>query len=327
MSYVNFELGKKWGKCAVIGCGAMGVSIAHALAGSGLFDAMVLLDEDKRLAEGQAADLACALDLHADVDIWAGEYADLEGCALIVLACGLVPLHETALSDLPSLNLPVIRRALSGLAAYAGNAVLLVASLPNELMTYTALRYSGLSPGRVVGLGTLPDTLRLRRLLGRYLTADPAQVDALILGRAGENATVIWSGARVAGLELDTWRASLGRSTDTLILHSLFDDVRCAETRCNDAKGHAHLAAAHAAATVARAIMEDRNTLLPLCVRSDSRFGVEDLCMSLPCVLGRGGVIAMPEPLLDATEQALLQRTAVYLRAAICDAEQLALTT
>lgn len=321
MSYVNFEPAKKPSKCAVIGCGTMGTSIAHALARSGLFDAMVLLDDDQRLAEGQAADLVCALDLHADVDIWAGEYADLDGCSLIVLACGLVPLHETALSDLPALNLPVVRRAVAGLAEHAGDAVLLVASQPNELMTYTALHYSGLAPSRVVGLGTLPDTLRLRRLLGRYLTADPAQVDAMILGRAGEHATVMWSGARVAGLELDVWRKSLGRSTDTLILHSLFDDVRCAATRCTDAKGHADLAGAQAAALVAEAILRDRNTLLPLCVLTDDRLGVGNLCMSLPCVLGRGGVIAMPELRPDATEQAALERSAAYLRATILDAD------
>lgn len=327
MSYVSFDSVRHPKKCAVIGCRAMGTSIAHALAGSGLFEAMVLLDEDRRLAEGQAADLAAALDLHADVDVWAGEYSDLADCALIVLACGLVPLHETTHADLPALNLPIIRRAVAGLAAHAGDAVILVASQPNELMTYTALRYSGLSPARVMGLGTLPDTLRLRRLLGRYLSADPAQVEAMILGRTGDHATVMWSSARVAGMELDVWRAALGRSTDTLILHSLFDDVRCAAAGCTDAKGHADLAAAQAAALLARSIMCDRNTLFPLCVLADGRFGVGNLCMSLPCVLGRGGVLAMPELLPDAAEQAALERSAACLRAAILDAEQILYTT
>lgn len=322
MSYVCFDWEKRSKKCAVIGCSSMGACIAYTLAQSGLFDALVLIDEDTRLAGGQAADLGCVAPKDARLDIWAGDYTDLAGCSLIVLACGLCPVHETAARELPALNLPLVRRAAAHIAAHAGDAVILVATQPVDLMTYILLHYSGLSPDRVLGLGTLADTLHLQRLLGRYLSVSPSFVDAMILGQAGEYATAIWSGLRICGMDVDSWRTLLGRSTDSLILHSLFDDVLCAASRCTDAKGHADFATAHAALTVAQAVMRDLNALLPLCTLSDGRFGVKDVCMSLPCVLGRGGVIARPEPPLAPTEQAALEKSAARLRAAIYEAEQ-----
>lgn len=327
MSFACFDWSKKPQKCAVIGCHAMGAAIAHALAESSLFDAIVLLDDDKRLAEGQAADLACALPLHASVDIWAGEYSDLQGCAMIVLACGLIPMYETVRSELPALNLPMMRRAVANIAAHAGDAVMVVASEPVDLMTYTALRYSDFPSNRVFGLGTLPDTLRLRRLLARYLTADPAQVHAMMLGEAGEHATVLWSDIRIAGVDLDTYRSSLGRSTDALILHSLFDDVLAASARITDAKGHADFSVASAALLIADAIIHDRNTLLPLSVVTKDPFGIGKLCMSLPCVLGLSGIIATPEPCLAPTEQAQLEKSAARFRASLYELEQMLATT
>ena len=323
MSYVSFDLERSGKKCGVIGCGALGAEIGRALAASGLFDAVVLLDEDTRLCKGQAADIAASLPLHTSVDVWAGEYADLQGCALIVLASGQLPLHETMESELPFINLPILRRAIAGLSPYVGNAVLLVATQPTDLMTFVALHYSGLPAARVIGLGTLPDALQLRRLLGRYLSANPAQIEAMVLGQAGDNATVIWSGVRIGGMDADLWRGAQGRSCEAMILHSLYTDVRCAAAQSADAKGYGIFAAAQAAALVACAVVRDQNSLLGLCTLSDGRFGVGNLCMSLPCIIGRGGVLAMPEPALAAAEQAELEKSAARLRSMICRANGL----
>lgn len=327
MSYVSFDWRPSGRKCGVIGCGASGGQIAHALADGGLFDAVVLLDEDRRQARGQAADIAASLPLLSSADVWAGEYADLQGCDVIVLACGHLSAPPTAEPELISHNLPAVRRAVAGLMPYVGDAVLLVVTQPCDLMTYVALHYSGLPPARVVGLGTLPDALQLRRLLGRYLSADPRQIEAMVLGQAGDNATVIWSGVRIGGMDADLWRAAQGRSCDTVILHSLYKDVRCAAAQGAEVKGGCAFATAQAACLVARAVACDQNSLLCLSALTDSRFGISKLCMSLPCVLGRGGVLAMPEPPLAQAEQAALERSAARLRAMICKSEQLLCTT
>lgn len=322
MSYFSFDIHDKGKKCAVIGCHGIGGTIAHALAASGIPDALVLIDRDKRLADGQAADLCSALPLRSDMDIWAGESADLADCALIVLAVGASPVHESAQADLIELNAPLVRHAVSDIAAYCKDAVVLVVSQPMDTMTYTALRYAGLPSRQIVGLGTLVYTQRLQHLIGKYLGADQNQVNIMILGEQGARATVCWSLARVCGMPLDAYLNAMGRGGDMPVLQSLFDDVLHEHERAVDAKGHADFAIAHATITLADAVLHDRRTLLPLCTLSDGYAELSHVCMSLPCILGRRGAELFPELLPFPAELEQLQRSATRLRARFPEVEK-----
>ncbi len=113
MAFFTFDSLHRGKKCAVIGCHGAGASIAHSLAHSGLVEALVLIDRDRRLADGQAADICASLPLYTDTDVWAGDYSDVCDCALIVLAIGTSPIYESAHADLALLNLPLVRVAIA----------------------------------------------------------------------------------------------------------------------------------------------------------------------------------------------------------------------
>lgn len=323
MSYFSFDTKTKSKKCAVIGCSGMGGAIANALLQSGLTDRLVLLDPHQRLADGLAADLCGALPLHADADVWAGDSADLCDCALIVLALGSSPLHECAHADLAALNAPQIHRAVSDIAAYNKDTVLLVVSQPCELMTYTALRYAGLPPERVIGIGTLPLSLRLRRMIGKYLGVDARYVDCAVLGQADATATVCQSLAHICAMPLSNYLHATGRSSDPYLLHTLFSDAIHAEERAEDAKGCAEYALANACVQVADAILNDRSTPLSLCVSTQCFPELSHVCLSLPCLLGRHGARPIPELAIAPAEMEQLQRSAARLRARMLECEQL----
>ncbi len=322
MSYFSFDSRDKGKKCAVIGCHGIGGTIAHALAASGLPDALVLIDRDKRLADGQAADLCSALPLRSDMDIWAGESSDLADCALIVLAVGASPVHETAQTDLIEINAPLVRHVASEITAYNKDAVIVVVSQPMDTMTYTALRYAGLPSEQIIGPGTLIYSQRLRYLIGKYLGVDWHQVDIMILGEQGARATVCWSLARVCGMPLDAYLNAMGRGGDLPVLKSLFDDILQEHERAVDAKGHADHTIAQAVISLADIILHDRHTVLPLCTFTNGYAELSHVCMSLPCMLGKRGATIVPQLLPAPAELEQLQRSATRLRARIPEVEK-----
>ena len=320
MSYFSFG-SKQRKKCAVIGCHGTGGMIAYALAQSGMPDSLVLLDNDSRQADGHAADLLGALPPRSGMDIWAGEFSDLADCKLIVLATGLPALHENAHTDLVTLNEPLIRQALSQIASYNQDAVVLVVTDPVDVMTHVSLQHTRFDTKRIIGIGTLPLCLRYRALLAKYLGADAAQVQSMVLGQADEHATLIKSSLQVCGIPVESYLQSLERSSDMSIPYSLFDDAIYARSRAENAKGQADFSIAHAALYVADAVLHDRNTILPLSRLPEGFGDLPQICMSLPCRLGGRGAEVMRTFPLASAELEQLQKSAARLRTRLLDRE------
>lgn len=321
MSYFSFDTVQQNKKCAVIGCGNQGGVAAHALAQSGIPDCLVLIDPDQRLARGQAADICGALPPDSDMDIWAGDATDLAGCSLIVLAAGISPVDESAHADLIALNTPILRKIASDIAANCPDAFVIVLSQPVDIMTYTVLRYSGLPRSRVVGVGTLPYTLRLQRLISKYIGADPKQINAMVLGEATEHATACWSNATACAMTLDAYLTDRGRSNDALILHSLLDDAVSACNHAVDAKGNAEFSNAAAALRIADAFFHNRNTLLTVCTLADGYCDLPRICMSLPCIISSRGAEIATGILPVQAEIRQLHKSAARLLAQLPDAD------
>lgn len=310
-------------KCAVIGCHGVGAAVAHALALSGLVNSLVLIDRDKKLADGYASDLCGALPLHADTDIWAGDDCDLADCSLIVLCQGECALHESAHADLISLNAPLIRSAVSTITAYAPHAIILVLSQPVDLMTYTALQYSGLPGSRVIGIGTLAAELILKRLIAKYLGTDASQISTMILGQANLHATPCWSLTHIAGVPLDTFLHSGGRSIDLEVTHSLFNDALYMLERAETAKGRAELTLAAATLGVADAILSDCNTLIPVSTLTQGYCELPSVCMSLPCLVNATGAHVASQIIPARPELEQLLSSAARIRSQWLECEQL----
>lgn len=319
MSYFAFDFKKSKKKCAVIGCHTTGGTIAHALAAQAPIDELVLIDQDRRIADGQVADILGALPYHANLDVWAGDDSDLAGCDLIILALGLPALHESAHADLIELNAPLIRQAVGNITTYNTDAILIIVSDPTDVMTQIALRYSGLPASHVLGIGTIPISARLGSMLSHYLGADIDQIQAMVLGSADEHAVLLQSRLSVSGMPVQDFLKAMGRSDDTAMLCSLLNDAIFAHGRACDVKGRADFSVARACVQLADAILNDQNVLLTPDIEAGGYCDLSQISLSLPCLVGSHGARVVHEILPAPAELEQLCKAAARKRAQLFD--------
>ena len=192
-------------KVAIVGCGFVGSSSAFALMQSGLFSEMVLIDVDRARAEGEALDIAHGVPFANPCKIYAGDYADAADAAIIVVTAGAAQKPGETRLDLVNKNVGIFKSIIPQIRESGFEGVLLVVSNPVDVLTYAAIKMSGLPEGKVIGSGTVLDTARLKYMLGEHLEVDPRDVHAYIMGEHGDSEFAAWSSAMVAGVPLNTF--------------------------------------------------------------------------------------------------------------------------
>ncbi len=306
-------------KCAIIGCGNVGATVAYTLMQTGWFSEMVLIDINKKRAEGEASDLTHGLPFHAPMDIYAGDYPDLVECGLIIVTAGANQQPGESRMDLLRTNAKIFQSIFESVARYNQEAILLVVTNPVDVLTQVAFKVSGFPSNRVIGSGTVLDTARLKQLVGRYLGVDSRNVHSFIIGEHGDSELPVWSSANVSGVDLHRYCDSCGRGYDRAVLDSLFREARDSAYQIIESKGATYYAIAESVKRIVAAIVRDENTILPVSALVDGHYGLEDVYMSLPCIINRSGVKQVLEIPLNEEEENRLNRSARTLRGAITE--------
>lgn len=301
-------------KVAVIGCGFVGASIAFALMQRGLFSEMVLLDVDQAKAEGEAMDLSDGLPYAASMDIYAGTYDDVTDCALIVLTAGVNQKPGESRLDLISRNIQILQSIVPQIRARKFDGILLVVTNPVDVLTYAAWRLSGLPAQRVIGSGTVLDTARLKQLLGQHLQVDSRNIHAFIIGEHGDSELAVWSGANVSGLNLDDFCRLRGMQNDPSAMQAIYETVRNSVYEIIRRKGATYYGIAMAVSRIAECIVKDEHAVLPVSVVLHGEYGLEELSLSIPAILGSNGVEQVLEIPLNGSERMALTNSAGQLR-------------
>ena len=213
-------------KCAIIGCGFVGASIAFRFLESGLFSEMVLIDVNKDKSEGEALDLAHGIPFTRPMSIYSGTYDDLEDCAVVVITAGGAQKPGQTRTDLVDMNIGIFKKIIPEITKRNKDCILLVVSNPCDVLTYAALKISGFPASRVIGSGTVLDTARLKYLLGNHLDVDPRNVHAFIIGEHGDSELAVWSSASVSGIDLREFCRIFGKSSDESVFRGIYEDVR-----------------------------------------------------------------------------------------------------
>jgi L-lactate dehydrogenase len=297
----------------IVGTGNVGTAAAYALFNHRVASEIILLDRDARRAEGEAMDLMHGQILVGRVTVRAGAYADLADAQVVVITAGVSQAspEETRL-DLLKRNAAVFRDIIGKLDAHAPRAILLVATNPVDVLTYVAQALTARPDERVIGTGTLLDTARFRALLGRHYGVDPRSVHAYILGEHGDSEVPIWSRATIGGQPL-AGGAVLGTPYDAAALDDLFHQARDAAYAIIDRKGYTDAAIGVVIMRIVRAILGDEQAVLPVSTRPHGAYGLADVCLSLPCVVGRHGIERVATPPLTDAEHAALRASAQTL--------------
>ncbi|MFA5562318.1 MAG: L-lactate dehydrogenase [Eubacteriales bacterium] len=306
-------------KCAVIGCGNVGASIAYTYTMSGLFSEMVLIDLNRAKAEGEAMDLSHGLPFLSPMKIYAGGYADLTDAFLIIIAAGANQKEGETRLQLLSTNLKIFASIVRQIKQYTTSAILLVVTNPVDVLTYYTMRVSGYPPEKVIGSGTVLDTARLKQLLGNYLSVDSRNIHAFIIGEHGDSELAVWSSANISGIDLDDYFRITGACNDNECLQDMFADVRDAAYRIIAGKGATYYAIAQAVMRITQSILRDENTVMPVSTLLHGEYGISDVCLGVPAVVGVTGVKRVLEIPLDENELQKLRKSAQTVKQELAD--------
>ena len=306
----------------VVGAGHVGATFAYALLLSGLAAEIVLVDIDRKRAEGEAMDLAHAVPFAPATRIWAGDYADCAGAAVTVIAAGPGQRPGETRLDLGRRNATIVGGIAERVARENPAGIIVVATNPVDVLTYAAWRASGLPRERVFGSGTILDTARFRALLADHLGVDSRSVHAFIVGEHGDSEVPVWSLANVAGMGLAAFGELAGAGIDQAVRDELFRRTRDAAYAIIERKGATFFAVSAGLVRIVEAILRDQKTVLSVSSVVDGPHQLRDVALSLPAVIGRGGVEQVLELPLDRDELEGLRRSASVLRSAIGGLDQ-----
>jgi L-lactate dehydrogenase len=302
-------------KIAIVGgAGAVGASAAYALMISGLASEIVLVDVNARRAEGEAMDMMHGAAFVRPVTVRAGSYADCAGAQIVVITAGAAQKPGESRLDLVRKNTEIFGGMIPQIAAAAPNALLLIVANPVDILTYAALKFSGFPAGRVVGSGTVLDTARLRALIGQRLGIDPRSVHGYVIGEHGDSEVVLWSRATVAGLPISEFCAQRGSTCDAEMQNAIATQVLRAAYEIIERKGATYYGIGLGIRNLVEAMLRDQNTVLTVSTLMTGQLGVADICLSLPCVVDRGGVEGVLVPAMSDEERAAYLRSARVLQ-------------
>ena len=306
-------------KVAVVGCGFVGSSSAFALMQSGLFSEMVLLDVNRAKAEGEAMDIGHGTSISSPMNIYAGDYSDIKDAAIIIVTAGAAQKPGETRLDLVGKNLAINKSIVEQVVASGFDGIFLVAANPVDVLTYSTWKFSGFPKERVIGSGTSLDSARFRQALAEKLDVDARSVHAYIMGEHGDSEFAVWSHANIAGVNLEEFLKDTQNVQESELIE-LFEGVRDAAYTIINKKGATYYGIAVALARITKAILDDENAVLPLSVFQEGQYGVKDVFIGQPAVVGAHGIVRPVNIPLNDAETQKMQASAKELQAIIDEA-------
>ena len=304
-------------KVAVIGCGFVGSSIAFALMQSGLFSEMVLIDVDMKKAEGEALDIGHGISFARPMKIWAGVYEDIADAAIVIITAGANQKPGETRLDLVHKNIGILKNIMPEVTKYNKTGIILMVANPVDILTYAAIKISGLPENRVIGSGTVLDTARLKYEVGELLEVDSRGVHAYIVGEHGDSEIAAFSSANVSGVPLKDFckiRSDIDSNMLKEATKEIAERVKNSAYEIIERKQATYYGIAMAVKRICEAIIRDEKSVLPISSMMHGEYGLTDVVLSMPAIVGEDGVEHVVPVSLDEEEQKKLWDSAQVLK-------------
>ena len=301
-------------KVAVIGCGFVGAACAFSIMQSGLFSEIVLIDSDKAKAEGEALDISHGIPFAKPVKIHAGEYKDIQDASLVIVTAGANQKSGETRLDLVKKNISIFKTIIPEIKKQKFNGILLIVANPVDILTTVALKLSGFPESKVIGSGTVLDTARLKYELGNHLNVDPRSVHAFIIGEHGDSEIAAWSSANVSGIPLNKFCEMRGHFNHEEAMKKIAENVKNSAYEIIEKKRATYYGVAMAVKRICEAIVRDEKSILPISSSMKGEFGIENVSLSMPAIIGKDGVETLVPIQLNEDEILKLQNSAKPLQ-------------
>ena len=277
-------------KAAVIGCGFVGSATAFTLMQSRLFSELVLLDVNMEKADGEAKDIAHGIPFAGQMKIYAGTYDDAADAAIIIITAGANQKPGETRLDLVQKNTAIYQSIIPEIVKRDFGGILLIVSNPVDILTYVALKLSGLPENRVLGSGTVLDTARLKYALGEHLGVDSRSVHSFIIGEHGDSEIAAWSSTNVSGIPLNDFCEMRGHFNHDAAMDAIAEKVKNSAYEIISKKQATYYGIAMSVKRICECIVRNERSILPVSAMMHGEYGIEDITLSMPAIVGIGGV-------------------------------------
>ena len=294
---------KRGTKITVLGTGSVGATIAYTLALEGLCSELLLIDINEKKAEGEAMDIEQGKAFCPETDIRSGKAEDAVGSDIVIVTVGIARKPGQTRIDLAKTNVGIINSVMPDLAKAAPDAVYIIVSNPVDILTYAAVKASGIDPHRIIGSGT-------------YINVSAQNVHGYVLGEHGDTAVIPWSLISIAGMPIDDFCKMSDQGIE-IKREEIEEDVRTAGARVISLKGATYYAIAMSVKQLCESIIRDSGAIATVSCLTHGRYGTKDVCLSLPYVIGAGGIKRSFCPVLLPEEQEKLIKSSEALRSVI----------
>ena len=293
-------------KLVIVGGGGMvGATAAYACALRSVVEEIVLIDRNADLVWGQAADINDAMGLDRNVEVRAGDYSDIATDDIVVITAGSPQMPGQTRLELVGVNANIMRDIIKNIMAGGAKPYLVVVSNPVDVLTYVALKESGLPKTRVFGTGTTLDTSRLKSYLADALNVDSKAVDAYILGEHGDSSFSTIETAQVGEVPIREYPGF----TDELV-DNIEQKIRDRAYRVIDTKKSTYFAIGFVISKIVSALRHSAHTVYPVCSLAEGEYGLDNVVLGLPSAISSDGVKILAGYPLTEREQAALRHSA-----------------
>ena len=315
---------KKGKKITILGTGNVGATIAYTLAIDGMASEILLIDINDKKAKGEAMDIFQGTPFCAPVNIHAGDYEEAVDSDVVIVTVGLARKPGQTRIDLAQANVNIIKSVMPQITRYAPDAIYVVVSNPVDIITYAILKNTNLSENQVFGSGTMLDSARLRSRLAEHVGLNSKNIHAYVFGEHGDTSMIPWSLTTIAGMEMSkycTYICDQNNRCGKTELKEIEEDVRTAGAQVIALKGATFYAIALSVRRICECILRDTDSVMTVSAMIHNQYGINDVCLSLPFVVGAQGIRRAVVPQLTKDEEDLLHKSADALKQVISQLE------
>ncbi len=301
-------------KAIMIGCGFVGSACVFSLMQSGLFSEIAMIDADNARAEGEALDISHGIPFAKPMKIYAGNYDDIENASIIIITAGVNQKPGETRLDLVHRNVEIFKSILSEIKQRDFKGILLIVSNPVDILTTVAIKLSGLPENRVIGSGTVLDTARLKYAIGEHLNVDSRSVHAFIIGEHGDSEIAAYSSANVSGIPLNKFCEMRGHYNHEKDTDEIAQTVKNSAYEIISRKKATYYGIAMSVKRICEAIVRDEKSILPISSMLHGEYGISDISLSMPAIVGKNGVETLVPIQLNEDEAKRLKESANNLQ-------------
>lgn len=307
-------------KITIIGAGAVGSSIGYLLVAQGTASEIVFVDVNNDKALGEAMDIYQATPFLNPAVVRAGDYEDAKGSDIVIITSGIARKPGQTRIDLAQTNVNIIKSIAPKITAVCPDAVYVIVANPVDVLTYTFHQVTNIPANKIIGSGTSLDTARLRTRLSEIYKVSPLQVDADVLGEHGDTSFVAWSKVRIAGVNVDEYADVITDSSKAVQPYDkedIAEYIRKSGGIIISRKGATYNGVAAAVAYICKCLYSGVDSVICVSVLLKGEYGIEDVCISIPTILGMGGIKSTLTPTLTEEEKQKLVASANAMKSVI----------